>query len=149
MTSTNGGELIEDANEIATLAIAELRSLQPFSKRCSDAASITAYDASHIDSRSLVNKQSAQTTRDQCRQVRENERQHKPAGHREVLGRPDGIELVFVLPQSLEIVEVFAVAERERGELVPDRGERFSVDPGQRPAELCRDLISGSRLASP
>src|SRR5579883_1606568 len=69
---------------------------------------------------------------DQDRDVHEHARQGDAAAGDEVLRLPVRIELGLVSPQSLEVVEVLAVAKDEIADAVPGRRERMPVETRER-----------------
>ena len=67
------------------------------------------------------------TAGNQGRNIGENARQTQAAWRRQVFRLPLGGEFFLVLPQSLEVVEVLAVAKNERPHPIPQRSKRPDV----------------------
>src|SRR6478735_1944832 len=72
------------------------------------------------------------SARDECGDVEQHRRQGETAARADVLWTPDRVELLLEGFQPLEMVEVLGVAIEETADLVPGRGERVVLQPGER-----------------
>jgi hypothetical protein len=76
--------------------------------------------------------------------VPERDWRRKATGRGQVARLPDRIELVLERTQALEVVEVLAVAEEQRAELVPQWREPVLLEAGER-----RYAEAGSTTTAP